>query len=76
MVARLAADCTTPIGVHARSGSGKLEMAAFVGLPDGSEWIRDAVEAGGGAPAPAGDELAERLLAAGAAELLERAARG
>lgn len=75
VVGRLGADCTTPIGVHARVADGALAMTAFVGLPDGSEWIREALDADAGAPAEAGSEMAERLLAAGAAELLERAAR-
>ena len=40
-------------------------VRAFVGLPDGSEWLID--EAGDA------DSLAERMLAAGAADLLARA---
>jgi hydroxymethylbilane synthase len=75
VVGRLGADCTTPIGVHARVADRALAMTAFVGLPDGSEWVREALEADAEAPAEAGSEMAERLLAAGAAELLERAAR-
>jgi hydroxymethylbilane synthase len=61
VVARLGASCHTPVGVHAGSDG----MRAFAGLPDGSEWLIDA----------AGDaeELVERMLAAGAAELLARA---
>ena len=73
VVARLGADCTSPIGVSARCRGGRLEIEAFVGLPDGSEWVRDALEAAADAPADAGVELSERLLAAGGGELLERA---
>ena len=46
---------------------------AFVGLPDGSEWLRDRVEGDAAEPAAAGALLAERLLGAGARELLDRA---
>jgi hydroxymethylbilane synthase len=73
VVALMDATCATPIGVHATLGGGLLEIDAFVGLPDGSEWIRDRVEAEAGEPALAGSMLAERLLSAGAREILDRA---
>jgi len=72
-VAPLGASCATPIGVHARVAGERLALEAFVGLPDGSEWLRDRFEASAADPAAAGAALAERLLAAGARELLERA---
>jgi hydroxymethylbilane synthase len=62
VVARLDASCHTPVGVHA-AGPGALR--AFAGLPDGSEWLVD--------EAPDASALAERMLAAGAADLLARA---
>lgn len=71
---RLDADCSTPIGVFAEASGGRLRIGAFVGLPDGSEWIRDELEAEAADPEAAGTELAERLLGAGAADLLARAA--
>ena len=71
---RLEADCSTPIGVHAKLSDGALRIGAFVGLPDGGEWIRDELEADAGDPEAAGTELAKRLLGAGAADLLARAA--
>ena len=71
---RLEADCSTPIGVHARVDGERLRIGAFVGLPDGSEWIRDELDADPSDPEAAGTELAGRLLGAGAAELLARAA--
>jgi hydroxymethylbilane synthase len=70
---RLDADCSTPIGVHAKCDGDMLRIGAFVGLPDGGEWIRDELEADAGDPEAAGRELAKRLLGAGAAELLARA---
>jgi hydroxymethylbilane synthase len=75
-VAPLGASCETPIGVHARVEGERLRIEAFVGLADGSEWLRDRLEAEAAAPAAAGAALAERLLAAGAAELLEQPADG
>jgi hydroxymethylbilane synthase len=73
VVALLEATCATPIGVHARLAGGSIAIEAFVGLPDGSEWIRDRVEGEAAEPAAAGALLAERLLGAGAGELLDRA---
>ena len=77
VVRLLAATCNTPIGVHA---TGKCEefirVTAFIGLPDGSRWIRDELEL----PHPHGEGLvgnhvAERLRVAGADELLAEAER-
>jgi hydroxymethylbilane synthase len=61
VAARLGASCHTAIGVHADPSG----LRAFAGLPDGSEWLVD--------EAPEADALAERMLAAGAADLLARA---
>ncbi len=71
---RLDADCSTPIGVHAKIDGDSLRIGAFVGLPDGSEWIRDEIEAAASDPTAAGTALAERLASAGAPDLLARAA--
>jgi len=71
---RLEADCSTPIGVHAKRDGAGLRIGAFVGLSDGGEWIRDELDADPADPEAAGRELAKRLLGAGAAELLTRAA--
>ena len=64
---------TPPIGVHASLDGDRRQVEAFVGLPDGSEWLRDRIEADAAAPAGAGVLIAERLLAAGAREILDRA---
>jgi hydroxymethylbilane synthase len=69
----LDASCMTPVGVFARVEGEGLEIDAFVGLPDGSEWLRDRIEADASEPAAAGVLLAERLLSAGARDLLARA---
>jgi len=69
----LDANCTTPVGVFARVEGGLIAVDAFVGLPDGSEWLRDRVEGDAAEPTAAGVQLAERLVGAGARDLLERA---
>jgi hydroxymethylbilane synthase len=73
-VAPLDASCSTPIGVHAKLDGESLALSAFVGLPDGSEWLSDRIEADAADPLEAGTELAERLRTAGAPDLLDRAA--
>jgi hydroxymethylbilane synthase len=72
VVTALGATCDTPIGVHARREGGALHLTAFVGLPDGSHWIRDDFAGDAGDPAALGREVARRLDAAGASELLSR----
>jgi hydroxymethylbilane synthase len=60
--------CNTPVGAFARPvGDGLLELRAWVGLPDGSQWISDRLS---GAPDGLGSAVAKRLFAVGAAELL------
>jgi hydroxymethylbilane synthase len=73
VVALLQATCNTPLGVHARAEGETLTIDAFVGLPDGSEWIRDRMEGQAEEPALAGAELTQRLLGAGARDILDRA---
>jgi hydroxymethylbilane synthase len=71
----LGASCDSAVGAHATAAGaseapmrlGHVTLSAWVGRPDGSEWIADRVV---GRPHEAGERLAERLLAAGAAELL------
>lgn len=76
VVALLQATCNTPLGVHAQVEDNTLVIDAFVGLPDGSEWIRDRMEGHAEEPSLAGAELTQRLLGAGAREILDRAEAG
>jgi hydroxymethylbilane synthase len=76
VVERLDATCHTPVAAYAELRDGALELAAFVGMPDGSTWIRDALEGPAADPAAIGREVGERLLAAGAGELLAAAEPG
>ena len=73
VVALLEATCASPLGAHARVLGDRIEIDAFVGLPDGSEWLRDRLEGSAEEPALAGAELVQRLIGAGARELLDRA---
>jgi hydroxymethylbilane synthase len=73
LVAALDASCHTPVGAHAGLDDDELTLAAYVGLPDGSHWIRDALGGEPGEPAALGRAAAERLLAAGARDLLSAA---
>lgn len=73
VVRALSASCETPIGVCARLDGDQLSLHGYAGLPDGSEWVRDRVAGPAVEPAALGEALAERLLAAGAGEILERA---
>ena len=67
VVEALDATCDTPVGVH-HDG---VALHAFVGLPDGSAWVRDRVVADG--LGGAASLIVERLEAMGARELLARA---
>ena len=75
VVALLQATCASPIGVHGRVDAqlDRMRLEAFVGLPDGSEWVRDRIEGDSSEPTALGAELAKRLLDTGARELLARA---
>ncbi len=75
LVSELDATCHTPVGAQARLRNGSLRLETFVGLPDGSVWIRDAMEGDAAEPTTLGRAVAERMLAAGARELLAAAER-
>ena len=73
LVRALEADCHTPVGAHAilaGEGGRELLLRAFVGAPDGAMWLRD--ELAGDDPEALGAEVARRLRAAGADEVLGR----
>ena len=67
----LGASCDTPLGAHALDfGCGCLHLRAWVGLPDGSAWVADELLGGFYDPEQLGRRVAERLVSAGAGELL------
>lgn len=71
----LGASCDTPVGVCARFDGAELTLSGYAGLVDGSEWVRDRVSGDPDQPAALGEALAERMVAAGARAILERAER-
>jgi hydroxymethylbilane synthase len=75
-VTALGAGCHTPVGALAERCDGGLELAAYVGSAGGGHWIRDRLAGDPSDPAALGRAVAERLLAAGAAELLAAAEGG
>ena len=69
LVRALGADCHTPVGAHAQVlGPDALTLRAFVGAVDGSAWVRDELD--GSDPDRLGAAVAQRLLSAGAREVL------
>ena len=70
----LEADCHTPVGAHATTDGETMTLAAFVGRPDGSAWLRDELTISDSANTPEelGREVGQRMLAAGANEVLGR----
>ena len=73
IAATLNASCQSPVATYATSSAESLNVTALVALPDGSESLRDSISGDSVNAAQLGRELAERLLASGARELLERA---
>ncbi|MDH3547194.1 MAG: hydroxymethylbilane synthase [Gammaproteobacteria bacterium] len=66
----LQANCQSPVATHAVIANGLMTLTALVAMPDGSRAIRDSIS---GPPADAeilGEQLASRLAASGADEIL------
>jgi hydroxymethylbilane synthase len=70
-VVALQADCESAVGVCARHEGDRLVIRGYAGAPEGGDWVRDRVEGDPEQPAALGEALAERMIAAGAAEILE-----
>jgi hydroxymethylbilane synthase len=66
----LQASCQSPVATHAVIQGETMTVTALVAMPDGSESIRDAVEGPVHDAEQLGVDLANRLLASGAGELL------
>ena len=62
--------CDVPLGAFARVARGRIHLEAFVGLPDGTRFAREAAEGPVDAPEALGAELGKRLLDAGGREIL------
>ena len=72
-VAMLEGGCQVPIGVNANLNGDKIEIRAVVGLPDGSESIRQDIVAQKSQYQSIGTELARVFIEKGAKQLLARA---
>ena len=66
----LDANCQSPVATYAVIEGSLLTVTALVALPDGSESIRDLITGPVENAEQLGEELAKRLLASGAGELL------
>ena len=62
--------CDVPLGAYARVSGERLSLDAFLGLPDGSRFVREQIEGDAGRAEALGAALGERLLAAGGREIL------
>ncbi len=69
----LEASCQSPVATYARIDGDTMTVTALVAMPDGSRALRDSVSGAADKAETLGETLAARLLAQGAAELLEAA---
>jgi hydroxymethylbilane synthase len=73
---RLGGSCQSPIAAHAVLEDGRVSLDGLVAEPDGSRLIRDTIAGDAEDAAALGRALADRVLGAGAAALLERLRAG
>ena len=73
---RLGGSCQSPIAAYATLDGNRLTLDGLVAEPDGSRLLRGSITGGADEPRSLGEELADRVLAAGAATLLERLRSG
>ena len=72
-VSVLEGGCQVPIGISARLQGDEISIDAIVGLPDGSEFIKDSLKTSKDKFQSVGKELAHKFIEKGARELLKRA---
>jgi len=72
LLAALSGGCSTPIGAHGRVEGDRLKLMAIVLSADGSHSAGDIAEGPATDAERIGRELGEKLLAQGAAQLLDR----
>ena len=72
-VSVLEGGCQVPIGISARLKGDEISINAIVGLPDGSEYIKDSLKTSKDKFQSIGKELAHKFIEKGARELLKRA---
>lgn len=66
----LQASCQSPVATHAVIDGEQMTVTALVALPDGSRSVRDSVSGPAATAKLLGEQLAARLLASGAGEIL------
>lgn len=67
--------CEVPLGAFARVEDDSLTIEGFIGMPDGSRFVRDAASGTCADATAIGAALANRLLAAGGREILKTLAK-
>ena len=72
-VSVLEGGCQVPIGISARLKGDEISIDAIVGLPNGSEYIKDSLKTSKDKFQSIGKELAHKFIEKGAKELLKRA---
>jgi len=70
-LARMGGSCQTPLAAHAILAGDDLAIDGLCGMPDGTRILRDRVSGPTARATALGIELADRLLAAGAREILD-----
>jgi hydroxymethylbilane synthase len=70
--ARLGGSCQSPIAAYAELDAERITLRGLVAEPDGSRLFKNSLSGSAANPAALGEQLAERILAAGAGPLLER----
>ncbi len=73
---RLGGGCQSPVAAHATLDGGRLGLRGLVASTDGRRVLRDGLSGTADAAAALGEALAQRMLAAGARELLDLLAEG
>jgi hydroxymethylbilane synthase len=69
---RLGGSCQSPIAAHATLAGDRLHLEGLVAEPDGTRVLRDSIAGSADRGRNLGEELADRVLSAGARDLLER----
>lgn len=68
----LGGNCTLPLAAHARLAGGRMHLAAFLGLPDGSRAVRWQGDAAADDGPALGQQAADALYAQGAQAILDQ----
>jgi hydroxymethylbilane synthase len=69
---RLGGSCQSPIAAFAQLDGTQMTLSGLVAEPDGSRLLRDSMAGGSDRPRKLGEDLADRILGAGAGALLDR----